>query len=416
VSPFVQPVTAGSATLTPAQTATARAILQSGLSNRALTPAELQGVSPRVAQDLPAVQGVVAQEITRATNGLAADATVGPVSGQLQPDGTLVYTALLTGETVLALPGAGGVVGRVKMAEDNNPIPRDRVIFNYDYFDRVPFTPAGLDVNRFQFGVEKTFLNGRASLEFRMPFASTLASTTVQGLEGTNTEFGNVRFALKYLVSRGETVNLSAGAAVALPTAQDQIVLNSLTGAELYRFQNESVQVEPFVALLLTPSERAFGQVWSSVNFDTNGGRLTYDRNVFGGSGSVDFIDVPYLAVDTQLGYWVIQNGQGLVRGLAPFIEFHWNYAIAQDELISSANDRTRSEGLTVSSVASNELNMTLGVTTLLRDNLSVAVGVAAPLLRRPDRTFDAQVGVRVNWYFGRTARDRSSAAMVSTY
>ncbi len=413
---FFQEIASGSATLTPAQTAAARVILQSALSGRPLTPVELAGLPPDVVRQLPAIQGVIAQEITRATNGLAApQVTVADVSGQLQ-NGNLIYTALLTGETVLALPAAGGTVGRVKMSEDNNPLPRDRFIFNYDYFNGVPFTPAGLNVNRFQFGFEKTFLDGRASFEFRVPFAGTLDSTTVQGLETTNTELGNLRLTLKYLWSRGETVNISSGVAVALPTADDQVVLSSLDGSELYRFRNESVQVEPFVAVLLTPNDRAFAQVWSSVNFDTNGGRLTYNRSVFGGSGSADFLDVPYLAVDTQLGYWVVRRDVGTVRGLAPFLEFHWNYAIANDTLVSEANERTRNEGLTVSSVAGSELNMTMGVSALLYDNLSVAVGASAPLLRRPDRTFDAQVGVRVNWFFGRTARDRNAAAMVSSY
>lgn len=417
ISPFTQPVTAGSATLTPAQTATARAILQSGLSGRPLTATELAGVSPAVLAQLPTIQGVIADEISRSTNGLAAqELTVRDVSGVLRANGDLVYTALLTGETVLALPASGGVVGRVKLAEDNNPLPRDRFIFNYDYFDNVPFTPAGMSVNRFQFGFEKTLFNGRASFEFRVPFAGTLDSTSVQGLEGRNTEMGNVRFAAKYLLMRGESVNVSTGVGVSLPTADDQVVFSSLDGSELYRFRNESVQVEPFVALLFTPNERAFGQVWSSVNFDTSGGTLTYNRAVFGGSGSVDFIDVPYLAVDTQIGYWVYQSDIGTLRGLAPFLELHWNYAIAQNTLITEANDRTRNEGLTVSSVAGNELNLTAGVTALLKDNLSVTVGASAPLLVRPDRTFDAQLGVRVNWFFGRTARDRSPAAMSSSY
>jgi len=38
------------------------------------------------------------------------------------------------------------------------------------------------------------------------------------------------------------------------------------------------------------------------------------------------------------------------------------------------------------------------------------------PLLQRPDRTFNWQIGVRASYYFGRSARDRSPAAMVTNY
>src|SRR5262249_22272342 len=36
---------------------------------------------------------------------------------------------------VVPSPGGGGAVGRTKIADDNSPLPRDRVLFNYDYFN-----------------------------------------------------------------------------------------------------------------------------------------------------------------------------------------------------------------------------------------------------------------------------------------
>ena len=52
-------------------------------------------------------------------------------------------------------PGSG-VVGRMKIAENGSPIPRDRVFFNYSYFDNV-LTPGGTNVNRFSPGLRKHF-------------------------------------------------------------------------------------------------------------------------------------------------------------------------------------------------------------------------------------------------------------------
>jgi hypothetical protein len=412
---FTQQLVAGNV-IPPQEAQTARAVIQSVLSGRNLTPEQVAALPSSIRSRLPEIQNAINREITRATNGATIPSlTVGPVSGSY--DGTnLLYTTTLTGEVLVALPAAGGTVGRLKMSEDNNPLPRDRFIFNHDTFSNVPFTTDGVDVNRFQFGVEKTFLDGRASLEFRLPFAGTLASSTVQGFETTATELGNVRFAAKYLWMQGPLVALSTGLGVTLPTARDQVMFDAIDGSELYRFENESVTVEPFVGLLLTPSDRLFGQVWSSVNFDTSGGRLTYDPAVFGGSGTTRFWDVPYLAVDSQIGYWLVQREYGAIRGLAPFLELHWNYALAQSRLDREINKRTMQQGLTVKTVAPQELNLSAGLTTLIGDNLSVAIGGAAPLMGSNYRTFDGQFGIRVNYFFGRTARERSSAYRVSGY
>jgi hypothetical protein len=433
VDPYVQQLTGGRP-ITPEQAQTARAILQATLSGRNLTAAQIAALPPGTRARLPEIQNAINGEITRATNGLAVPAlTVGPVTGQLIGGGqggaiggvggdTLEYTALLTGETIVALPGASSVVGRIKLSEDNNPIPLDRVIFNYDYFNNVPFTTDGIGVNRFQFGVEKTFLNGRASLEFRLPFAGTLASTTTQGLETTDVELGNVRFALKYLWRRGETWSFSSGIGVTLPTASDTVVNSQLpdpvTGQTqfLYRLKNNSVQLEPFTALLFTPNDRLFSQTWASVNFDASGGDLTWNRDVFGGSGSARVWDIPVLAVDYQIGYWVVKNDTGLLRGLAPFAELHWNYAIAQDRLIDEVNNELNTQGLRVQGVGNQELNLTFGATAQLGDNLRVTLGGTAPTFPRPDRTFDGQFGLRVNYFFGRTAREMAGPVAPSSY
>ena len=78
-------------------------------------------------------------------------------------------------------PGAGGVVGRTKIADDTSPMPRDRVFFDYSFFDGVPLTPSGVNVNRFTPGFEKTFFGGLMSFEMKVPMATTLDSTIVEG-------------------------------------------------------------------------------------------------------------------------------------------------------------------------------------------------------------------------------------------
>ena len=406
----------------------AQQALQTLLSTGKLTAgqiAQFNRLTPAQRAQILANQSQINAGIRSALNGLTVpNVTVTGVSGSVG-NGQVNYTATFASDTLVALPGSSSGVGRVKMFEDNNPMPRDRVIFTYDSFGDVPFTSDGIGVNRFQFGVEKTFLDGLWSAEVRLPFAGTLAATNVQGAEVTGVELGNLRFALKRLWMRTGVLNVSSGVAVTLPTAADQVVnslpyldttTNTLRSVELYRIRNRSVTVEPYVAALLTPNDRLFAQGWAGVNFDASGGDLTWNTQVFGGSGAGRFWDLPILSLDGQVGYWLVRNPCGTVRGLAPFVELHWNRTLGQGQLFNALGNAMDDRGLTVQGIGNQELNLTAGLLMQVGNNLNVAVGAAAPLLQQPDRTFNWQIGVRLNYLFGRTARDPSMASRVSGF
>lgn len=308
--------------------------------------------------------------------------------------------------------GGGGVVGLVKISEDNNPMPRDRVIFNYDYFSNVPYTATGIPVNRYQFGVEKTFIDGRTSLEVRVPFASTINSDGSLASTGTNTEFGNVRLAGKVLLLRRETVNVSTGLGVYLPTADD-VSLRGADGREAIRVRNSSVQLAPFGAVLWTPGERFFSQAWVGATFDTGGNQVTVNPMLFGGTANVGNLRAAtLLTADLQLGYWMYLSDTGYLRGLAPFVELHYNGAVSNGSVLNAGS------GFFIGDTGGNfdELNMTAGVTARLGEQANLAVGFAAPLRNGNDRTFDYQIGVRFNWFFGYTARNMTRGTNVSTF
>ena len=308
--------------------------------------------------------------------------------------------------------GGGGVVGILKISEDNSPMPRDRVIFNYDYFDNVPFTPTGIPVNRYAFGVEKTFLDGRMSIEGRMPFASTLNSEGSIGSTGTNTELGNFRLALKALLLRRETINISTGLGVYLPTADD-LNIRKTDGSNLIHVENSSVQLAPFAAVLFTPNERLFGQAWMGFTFDTGGNQVTVDPMMFGGRTDVGNLKGSTLwTIDAQLGYWVYLADAGLIRGVAPFMELHYNGTVSNGNVLNAGG------GFFIGDTVGNsdELNLTAGVSTRLGANSNLSVAFAAPLRDGQNRTFDYQIGVRLNYYFGYTARNMNRATRVNSF
>lgn len=336
----------------------------------------------------------------------AAPSAIG-ISGT---QGEAFYTYNIVTAVNAPSPANGGVVGRTKLSDDNSPMPRDRFIFQYDFFKNASLTANGVDVNRFSPGVEKTFFDGWTSFEFRVPFASTLDSTVVQGAESTNIEFGNINLTSKALLYRSNEVNISTGLGVALPTADD-LVVRLANGTDLVRIQNESVILTPFIAAMFTPNDRFFAQTWMAFSFDSSGSPVAVNTFLTGlqAAGSLDAQTL--MTTDIQLGYWLVQNGTGLLQAAAPFIELHYNHAISQA-------DRVTPGGFVVGDLGGNfdELNLSLGVTTLIGDNLNLATGLVVPLRDGDDKTFDYQLGVRANYFYGYTARNRRAATNISTF
>lgn len=331
-------------------------------------------------------------------NGVVALSTgefaIGP--DQLSRD---LYHLLQRTTLLIPSPAGGGAVGRTKISEDNNPLPRDRVIFNYDYFNNVPLNASGFDVHRFSPGFEKTFLNGNASIEVRLPFASTLdTSLTEDGASNRTTLFGNVNLTLKALLYRTDNWAFATGFAANLPTAKD-VRLRLADGTDVVRIENESVILTPYVATLWTPNDRLFAQSWLQVGFDVTGSPVSLNPDFQGLVHVGDYRDQTLLMWDTQVGYWMVQRNEGWLTGLAPFVELHLNSTLNSGSSFSAG-------GFSVAQPGSvSELNLSCGVVTHLGQNTFATLGVAMPLRDLPDRSFDYQIGFRLNYYFGSVNR-----------
>jgi hypothetical protein len=107
----------------------------------------------------------------------------------------------------IAIPEPG--VGRIKIAENNSPVPRNRVFVNYSDFNDVRLGRDAIDVRRVSPGLERTFLDDQMSLTVQVPFASTLNSDiTVDGAsDGRAMEFGNVNLTLKAILTESRTTS-----------------------------------------------------------------------------------------------------------------------------------------------------------------------------------------------------------------
>lgn len=300
----------------------------------------------------------------------------------------------------ITAPGAGGgSVGTMKIAENTSPIPRDRVFLNYSNFNGVPLTEDGVDVNRLTPGFEKTFFQGRSSIEFRAPFASTLSSNLyTHQPNGTGiTQFGNLTLYLKQLLFRNEVQAWSAGLGIALPTSNNQNIY-AFPDFQLVSIKDQAVHLLPFLGNVYTPNDNLFVQQFLQFDFDTNGNNVVVN-NFNGGTTSIGRLqDMTYLYYSVAAGYWVYNNPDSdrFFTRIAPIVELHYNKSLTSSDVVESSL-------VTVGQAGINQdlLNGTIGLTALMGDNKTLTVGYVTPLSSIDHRQFNSEFRVMFNWFFG---------------
>lgn len=317
--------------------------------------------------------------------------------------------------------------GFLKLADDTSPIPRDRLIFDYSYFQNVPLTQGGINVNRFALGFEKTIGSDRFSIEVIAPFATTLNSDVFVNTPGdqinqTDTEFGDVTIWLKYLLYKGDTYGISGGLGVMAPTAKALTVSlqNGATGTpDLYRISNSETFLMPFIGSAWTPTDKIFVQQFLQMSFSPNANSV-YQNESFSGGDSNTFTgklhDPAFIYYDISAGYWLFHDCPGscdFVTGLAGIFEVHYNQSLSNfDSVPLSPNTGWTTPGQNVQIGGGGtftSLNLTAGFVTEIRENALLFVGATVPTIGGSGHEFDYQIMVNFNYLFGRSDKSNRS-------
>jgi len=243
----------------------------------------------------------------------------------------------------------------------------------------------------------------------RAPFASTLASSQIGDFltNDQNTQFGNMALAVKGLVYYSDTVYVSLGTGVSLPTGQDAWV-HQLDGTPMLQIKNSSVQLSPFFGVLLMPNDRLFIQGFSQLSFGLNGSDVNANLNDNGSLSTIGKInDRTIWSSDLSFGYWVIQDSYSTVSGFAPMLEFHYNQAVGNADVIDTGAFRIGDIG-----GAYNNLNVTFASILELKNNMTVTTGLVIPITGGDQREFDYEFGVLLNYRFGA----RTPATSIQTF
>jgi hypothetical protein len=197
----------------------------------------------------------------------------------------------------------GGVSAQgFKIAEDESPMPMDRVFTTFNYYGDVrpnAFQQGGFgqaNIYREMFGLEKTFLDGDASIGIRAPLSTLDVQTgsTQPGFSSTN--FGDLNVIFKYAMLNDHATGnvISTGLVVTTPTGPIDTF--------------HDVKLQPFV-----------GGIWNIGDW--------YFHGFTSLAVPTDSNDTTLLFNDLGVGYRLYSDGGScaVVTGIIPTAEVHVN-------------------------------------------------------------------------------------------
>jgi hypothetical protein len=299
----------------------------------------------------------------------------------------------------------------LKIAENGSPRPEDRVFLTYNYYQNValPIENHGafpiafsalstigtgqiafsrLDIHREVLGFEKTFADGDASVEVRLPllevdrgnprlqaqsfvsspFGSFSAATTIAGDNGIDgTDVGDLSLILKYALLNDRCTGdvVSVGMLTSLPTGEGVVDAANHTIRDMF--------LEPFLGFVWN-EERFYVHGFSSVAVGLNSENPTFWFN------------------DVGIGYWLYQDrcGTGLIHGIVPTFETHVNTPLSHRQSFVPQADSGPV-------VALDSVDLTVGAHLVFRHGSTLTVGASRSVTgpRLEDFEIIAQLNLR---------------------
>lgn len=379
----------------------------------------------------PAQEPILAPEQFAATGSGETFAAYAP--NMIGDNGGACGKVLFEGVTIAELDHPTFACSRTKIADNNSPLPRDRVYFIYQSFQEatstsvtasdplgaLSFDSASVDVNKYTFGLEKTFFDGSASFQIQLPFATNLTNRPFFNFDApavapdeTNTNIRNLAMALKLRLWQSERLFLTGGGLLQVPTAPDVIGRAFSANDPLididhrFAYRNRAVILSPFLGALATPTDRLFLQGFAQVDVDLNGDRFDFDPVVNGqplARQSFRVSQQTLMRLDAGAGRWFYRNPQAnRITGIAASLEVHWTSTLNDAHVVTFVEPGFGST-VQVGNTANrtDPVYLTLGPTVEFANRSTLAVGFVAPLRTGDDRGFDWELNVQLNYRFG---------------
>jgi hypothetical protein len=304
--------------------------------------------------------------------------------GDLLPPTSLVRAA--AGPPPPPPPGARSFlapsVRGFKIADNQSPVPQDRVYFTFNYFNNVNqrldnffntnFT--GVQIYRYIWGFEKTFNDGGGSFGMTLPLNSIFARSREPNLNGggSGTALGDLTVYLKHVFAVDpKSGSLATGGLAVTPRTAGRVF-----GGAPFLSGSNTTSIQPFFAYLYN-----FGDFYlhgfESIDtpFDSNQPTMIYN--------------------DVGLGYYLYRSNdwRRLISAVVPTVELHANIPLnhrgAYDAL-----DRFGTPDV---------VDITGGINVRLGERTVATFGMAVPVTG--PRAFNYEVQALLNIFFGRMRR-----------
>lgn len=288
--------------------------------------------------------------------------------------------------------------GGMRISENNMALPQDRVWLGYNHYHNAYAQPGGdLSLDRFVFGLEKTFFGETSSVELRLPIA---ASIDPNGSLGSGTDyssgsFGNLSAILKHVLYSNNKTVLAGGLGIEIPTGSQSHATNTINGPASFTVAPAAVYLTPFLGGLHNFDEVWFANGFLQIDVPTGGDKLI----AMTGSAAPQtfYLNQPtWLQIDLGGGAWLIAPDARHPFGLALVSEIHIATALNGPDVISVDPNG----GLT--NVFVNDLdtidtlvNLTNAVHASFDGGWSARCGIAVPVIDQ--RIFDTEILVQLN-------------------
>ncbi len=262
-----------------------------------------------------------------------------------------------------------------KIAENQSPQPQDRIYYSFNYYDNLNQQVnqrLNSDINHLKayrniLGLEKTFLDGRASFGLRLPIDNLSTSSPFPGLGGTTTSAGDLAAILKYalILDRDAGRVLSVGLLTSMPTGP-----HSFAGTHGIRSPHNAA-LQPFVGFIQSYGD-FYVQGFASIDVPMNPNDVTYMYN------------------DIGMGYYVYRSNdlQQLITAIAPTLELHVNTPL----------NHRNPYNLKDLAGSYDQVDLTFGTNFQIRKRGLLALAVVEPLTG--PRPFRLEAIVQFNYRF----------------
>lgn len=273
-------------------------------------------------------------------------------------------------------------VREFKIAENQSPIPQDRVFFGFNYYNNVnrdlnkvfdvPF--HGVQIYRYTSGFEKTFNQGMGSFGLWLPLNNVFARRNEANVPtgGDSTALGNLTIFLKHVLAYDSASGslASAGIAVSPRTAP-----RPFAGAPFLLASNTTT-IQPFFGYFLN-SKKVYLQGFEAIDVPADANQPTMIYN------------------DVGIGYYLYTRPDqtGFVRAIIPTFEVHANIPL------NHRSEFNRLDRFGTPDV----VNLTYGVNFRLLQRSTLTWGFVNPVTG--PKPFAFETTLLLNIYYGRTAR-----------